>query len=594
MTVPEGYDFSGWATKNDIKCSDGRVIKSGAFVAQNGQRVPLVWNHKHDSIDNVLGHAILENRKEGVYAYGYFNETDAGKNAKTVAQHGDIASLSIWANELEQDRHNVTHGVIREVSLVLAGANKGAIIESVLSHGYTLDEDEDEAILYTGESVILSHADKTENESEKQEKPESEDEETVGDIYNALTDKQKEAVAIIVGQAIVDAKGSNGDKGDDEAMKHNLFENDKKADKETIRHADFKDVISEAKKCGSLRDAYKAVSEDDEVLAHALDTTGMTTATGSNNYGFNDPDMLFPDYRNFSVTPDFISRNMGWVNVVMGGTHKTPFSRIKSVHADITEDEARARGYIKGNEKKTEVFTLLKRTTDPQTVYKLQKMDRDDVIDIIDFDVVAWIRNEMRMMLNEEIARAILIGDGRQADAEDKIKEQHIRPIATDVSLYNTKIDVPAGAEETIDAILRGRKKYKGSGNPTYFTTEDELTEMLLLKDKVGHRLYKTVEELATALRVRNIVTVEPMEGVKVDNKDLVGVIVNLIDYNVGTDRGGAISNFDDFDIRFNQYLYLIEGRMSGALVKPFSALTVLRAAAGGASTRMNARSSEV
>lgn len=595
MAAPKGYDFAGWATKNDIKCSDGRIIRSGAFVAQDGQKVPLVWNHKHDSVSNVLGHTILENRKDGVYAYGFFNDTEAGRNAKTIAKHGDIAALSIWANELEQDRSNVTHGVIREVSLVLAGANKGAMIESVLAHGYSIDIDEEEGILYTGEPVVLAHAESGDKGSEKEEPPSDEgDRETVGDIYNTLNQKQKEAVAIIVGQAIADAKGDseNNDEGDDD-MKHNVFESGGIED-DVIVHADFKDVLAEAKRCGSLKEAYEAIANDGTHLAHALDATGMTMATGSSDYGFNDPEMLFPEYRTFSATPEWLSRNMDWVNGVMSGVHKTPFSRIKSVYADITEDEARAKGYIKGNEKKTEVFTLLKRTTDPQTVYKLQKMDRDDVIDITDFDVVNWIRSEMRMMLNEEIARAILIGDGRQADAEDKIKEQHIRPIVTDVPLYNVKVDVPAGASETIDEILRARKRYKGSGNPTLFTTEDELTEMLLLKDKVDHRLYKTEAELATALRVRNIVTVEAMEGAKVDGKNLVGVIVNLNDYNVGTDRGGAVATFDDFDIKFNQYLYLIEARLSGALVKPYSALTILRSGSTGASERMAARRAEM
>lgn len=605
----EGYDFAGWASRNDLLCQDGRIIRRGAFAAQDGQKVPLVYNHNHNDISKVVGHAILENRDEGIYAYGFLNDTSNGKNAKEQLKHGDITTLSIWANNLVQSGRDVMHGVIREVSLVLAGANPGAFIESVVAHGMPLDSEEDEAIIYTGDDILLQtqieqpediqHAaeePKKEEKSMADGKPEEKKEEggkTVGDIYETLTKEQKDAVAIIVGQAIADAKGAssggNEGKGDGEEMQHSVFENDERMDnRQYLSHSDQLAIIKDAKAIGSLREAIRQNLEEGQVLCHSIDTTGMTTATGKNNYFFNDPDMLFPDYKSLNNPPEWISRNMDWVTEVMGSVHHTPFTRIKSVYADITEDEARARGYITGKQKKTEVFTTLKRTTGPTTIYKLQKADRDTILDISEFDVIAWIRAEMRVMLNEEIARAILIGDGRQTDSDDHIDETCIRPIVKDVPLFNVvlRVNVPANATEeeiadaTIETIIRGRKRYKGSGSPKFFTTDDVLTEMLLLKDGIGHKLYKSEAEVATALRVSKIVPVEPMAGqkIEVDGKmyPLIGCIVNLNDYNVGTDKGGQIENFEDFDIDYNKYSYLIETRMSGALIKPYSALTIV------------------
>ncbi len=598
------YDFEGWATKNDLKCSDGLIIRKDAFRVNDGTRVPLVWNHQHNKISDVLGHADLENRNEGVYARCSFNNTAAGKDAKEAVQHGDVESLSIWANNLQQAGKDVLHGVIREVSLVLAGANPGAFIESVLSHGEPMDEEDEEGIFYTNEGIHICHADLEEGaELRKKEekkmdgekkKEESGGEKTVKEVLDTLTDEQKAAVGIIIEQAIKNNDDDDDDnvpdkKEEDEEMKHNMFEGQETTN--TISHSDMSKILNDAKRLGSLREAVDYHIENG-VLAHSIDTTGMDAATGTQTYGFNDPSMLFPDYKSLNTPPEWISRNMDWVNKLMGKVHHTPFSRIKSLYANITEDEARARGYIKGKLKKEEVFTTLKRTTDPQTIYKKQKLDRDDIIDITDFDVVAWIKAEMRVMLDEEIARAILIGDGRPSDSEDKIQELHIRPVVKDVPLFNTvlKVSVPADADEgtiakeTIKAVIRGRKKYKGSGKPDFWTTEDVTTEMLLLEDGIGHTMYKTESELATKLRVNEIIPVEPMEGQMVSvtdssgtkNYPLIGVIVNMADYNVGADKGGAINMFDDFDIDYNQQKYLIETKISGALVKPFSALTVV------------------
>lgn len=617
----QNYDFCGWATKNDLKCADGLVIRHNAFKEDDGKKVPLVWNHDHTSPSVVLGHAILENRADGVFAYCYFNNTAAGQDAKESVIHGDVTSMSIWANNLAKMGNDVLHGVIREVSLVLAGANPGAFVESVLAHGETIDIDDTEGIIHTGDGIILAHSDDNiqtgKEEEDKKMDGENKDtkkdgggEKTVQEIYSGMTDEQKGAVAALVAQA---AKGNGGskkelehsddndpekkskedeDEKEENEMKHNMFQGPQVGG-QVLSHSDMEKIFDDAKRIGSLRDAVKANIESG-VLAHSIDTTGMTTATGTQTYGFNDPSMLFPDYKTLNNPPEFLSRDMDWVKVVMSGVHHTPFSRIKSVYANITENEARAKGYIKGKQKKTEVFTTLKRTTDPQTIYKLQKMDRDDIIDITDFDVVAWIKAEMRVMLDEEIARAILIGDGRPADAEDKIQEQHVRPIATDVPLFNIvkKVTPTSNATEedvaklTIKEAIRARKGYKGSGNPTFFTTEDVLTEMLLLEDQIGHRLYKTEAELATAMRVSRIVTVEVMEGhsVKVNNDPadtkqypLIGIIVNLGDYNVGADKGGSVEMFEDFDLNFNKYEYLIETRISGALVKPYSAITLIR-----------------
>lgn len=623
------YDFEGWATKNNLECSDGLTIRKDAFRVDNGKRVPLVWNHQHNAVADVLGHAVLENRDEGVYAYCSFNNTSGGQDAKEAVKHGDVTALSIWANNLHRVGNDILHGVIREVSLVLAGANPGAFIESVLSHSEPIDEGEDEGIFYTNEGIYISHADleegaelrkKKEEEGkmdgqdpEKKEEPEKkEGGRSVQQVLKDMTDEQKAAVGIIVEQAVKDAKKESGgeeppkEKKEENEMKHNMFEGRRTA--KVISHSDMKQIMSDAKRLGSLKEAVNSHIENG-VLSHSIDTTGMESATGSQEYGFNDPSMLFPDYKAVNNQPEWISRNMDWVTKLMSKVHHTPFSRIKSLYANITEDEARARGYIKGNLKKEEVFTTLKRTTDPQTIYKKQKLDRDDIIDIIDFDVVAWIKAEMRVMLDEEIARAVLIGDGRPSDSDDKIKEDCIRPIAKDVPLFNTviKVTVPANADEstiakeTIKAMIRGRKHFKGSGKPDFWTTEDVTTEMLLLEDQIGHAIYKTEAELATKLRVNEIIPVEPMEGHTVKimegsiTKDypLLGIVVNMADYNIGADKGGEVNLFDDFDIDYNQQKYLIETRISGALVKPFSALTIVLDK-GGSATGQSARSVKV
>ena len=635
MKVKEGYDFSGWATKNDLKCADGRVIRRNAFEVNDGDIVPLVWNHRHDTTSAILGHALLMNKKDGVFTYGYLNNTQAGQEAKECLKHGDIVSLSIYANNLVQDRENVIHGAIREVSLVVAGANPGAFVESVVQHGCPIDEDDDEGILFVGEGLNLAHStdrkkgedeedeedeDEEEKDEEEAEDTDDEDEEkkmkgkaiahsadsgskekTVQDVIDTMNEEQKQAMYAMIGAAVEGQKGGNDEEDlkhseEDDDMKYNVFDSDNNGGA-TLTHSDMEQIFKDAKRLGSLRDAVNENIENG-VLSHSIDTSGMvgpSPDTASQTYGFRDPDMLFPDYKSLNTPPEWIKRDTGWVSVLMGSVHHTPFSRIKSQFADITEDDARARGYMKGNLKKEEVFTLLKRTTDPQTVYKKQKMDRDDIIDITDFDVVAWIKGEMRIMLDEEIARAILLGDGRSPSSDDKIQEAHIRPIVNDVPLFNTKVAVAVSpqdppeirAKKFITSVIRSRKNYKGSGNPILFTTEDWLTEMLLIEDGIGHKLYKTEAELATALRVSRIVTVEVMEGQQIDvevtvgtsttivKKDLIGVIVNPKDYNVGADRGGSIELFDDFDIDYNQYKYLIETRISGALTKPFSALTM-------------------
>ena len=555
----EKYDFSGWATRNDIKCSDGRTIRKNAFKDNDGQTVPLVWNHSHNDPANVLGHALLENRDQGVYAYCTFNNSELGQTAKELVEHGDVTSLSIYANKLKQNGGDVIHGAIREVSLVLAGANPGAYIDSVMTHG---EESDEEAVIFTGENISLSHA---ESEPQPEEKIEEEKtmakEKTVQDVFNELTEEQKQVVYALIGQALEDAQDGE-DEGDYE-MKQNVFDNDEMYSGNVLSHSDMMDIISDAKRYGSMKDSF---------LAH------------TQNYGIENVDFLFPDPENVNMPPTFIERDMGWVQKVMGSVHHTPFSRIKSMFADITADEARAKGYIKGKMKKEEVFTLLKRTTTPTTIYKKQKMDRDDVVDITDFDVIAWLKKEMRLMLDEEIARAILIGDGRLSSSDDKINETNVRPILTDEDLYTVKANITVALNATgsekakafIDEVIRSRKEYKGSGNPTLFTTEDMVTECLLLEDSMGHKLYKSEAELATTLRVKEIVTVEVMEGVQDKNShDVAGIIVNLADYNVGADKGGAVNMFDDFDIDYNQQKYLIETRCSGALIKPYSAIAL-------------------
>lgn len=570
----KGYDFSGWATKNDILCSDGRTIRKDAFKDNDGKTVPLVWNHSHNDPNNVLGHCVLENRDEGVYTYGTFNDTEQGKNAKSLVEHGDVTALSIWANKLKQNRGDVLHGDIKEVSLVLAGANIGACIDSVIKHG---EESEEEAVIYSGEDIVLAHADTaTKSENKEEDKPMADTKEkTVKDVFDTLTEEQKNVVYALIGQALE----SNSDDDNMEhsefeggnEMKHNVFDQDEMNGNDTLSHAEMEAIIADGKRFGSMKESF---------LAHAEE------------YGIKSIDYLFPEPKTLNNPPEFIKRDMGWVSKVMGTVHHTPFSRIKSMFADITEDEARAKGYIKGKLKKEEVFSLLKRTTTPTTVYKKQKMDRDDVIDITDFDVIAWLKSEMRMMLDEEIARAILIGDGRLSSSDDKINESNIRPIVSDDDLYTIKSKVTVAANATgadkakafIDQVIRSRKEYKGSGNPTLFTTEDMVTECLLLEDTIGHKLYKTEAELATTMRVKEIVTVEVMEGLKDKNsKEVAGIIVNLADYNVGADKGGSVNMFDDFDIDYNQQKYLIETRCSGALVKPYSAITLTFDTAAGA-----------
>lgn len=569
----EKFDFSGWATKANLKCSDGRTILKDAFKDNDGQKVPLVWNHQHNDNFNVLGHALLENREEGVYAYCKFNDSESGQNAKLLVEHGDVSALSIYANQLKQQGGNVLHGAIREVSLVLAGANPGAFIDSIIKHG---EESEEEAIIFTGEDIMLSHSDdelnedishadnKKEGETMAEETKKTEGEETVADVFNTLNEKQKTVVYAIIEQALEEAGAEkNDEEGDDKAMKHNVFDQDTKNDENVLSHDAMSAIIGDAKRYGSMKESF---------LAHA------------DTYGINNVEYLFPEAKSLNNPPEFIKREMGWVSKVMNGVHHTPFSRIKSMFADITEDDARAKGYIKGKLKKEEVFSLLKRTTTPTTIYKKQKMDRDDVIDITDFDVIAWLKTEMRMMLDEEIARAILVGDGRLASSDDKISETNIRPIWKDDDLYTIKslVTVPSGgsfAEEFIDQSVRAMKDYKGSGAPIAFMTEDVLTECLLLKDTNKHRLYKNAEEVATAMRVSGIVTVPVMEGLTrtSDSKtmELKAIIVNLNDYNVGADKGGAINMFDDFDIDYNQQKYLIETRCSGALIKPYSAIAL-------------------
>ena len=568
------YDFSGWATRNNVRCSDGRTILKDAFKHNDGQTVPLVWNHDHNDPLNVLGHALLENRDEGVYAYCTFNDTDAGRNAKALVEHGDVTALSIYANQLKQQGPNVLHGAIREVSLVLAGANPGAFIDSIIRHG---EESDEEAIIYTGEELVLEHSQHTIVNDKNLDaikdnftppsgdKKDEKSEKTVKDVFDTLNEEQKTVVYALIGQALDESnQNENNEKEGNDNMKHNVFDQDQKEKENVLTHADMETIISEGKRYGSLKDSF---------LAHTA------------QYGIDHIDYLFPDAKNVTNQPDFIKRDDSYVQKVLRGVHHTPFSRIKSTHANITADEARAKGYIKGHLKKEEVFTLLKRTTTPTTIYKKQKMDRDDIIDITDFDVVAYIKAEMRMMLDEEIARAILVGDGRSTSSDDKIPETNVRPIAKDEDLYTIKAPVAVAKDATEDAIakafirtvIKTRKEYKGSGSPTLFTTEDMLTNCLLLEDNNGRIIYDSVDKLATTLRVKEIVPVEVMEGVTrtagAKNLPLMAILVNLNDYYVGADKGGAINMFDDFDIDYNQEKYLIETRISGALVKPYSAI---------------------
>ena len=594
------YDFAGWVTKNDLLCSDGRTIRRDAFKDCDGAEVPLVYHHDHSDPTNILGKVLLENRPEGVFGYATFNDTEKAQHAKEAVRHGDIKYLSIYANKLKQNAGDVLHGMIREVSLVMTGANPGARIETAFGHAEEFDE---EAVITTGETLMyeteeeIAHSDEEQSEEQNEELAHADNVEdmTAEDIkaeINALNPRQKHAVMTLVGFAASKSEAKNEVKHEDEegddSMKYNAFDQSIAPAKNYISHEDFNVILSDAKRCGSMKDAVIAHMEDEDgVLYHAfpdggVPTTGMTVSTDEQNYMVNQPSFLFPEYKSLNNPPEWIKRDTGWVSKVMSKVGHTPFSRIKSVFADITEDEARAKGYMKTHLKTEEVFSLLKRTTDPQTIYKKQKMDRDDIIDITDFDVVRWIKGEMRLMLDEEIARAILIGDGRLNSSDDKISEDHIRPIVNDKPLFTVQCPVTVAANATgsdkaeafIEQAIRSRKFYKGSGNPDLYTTEDMLTEMLLLKDGIGHRLYKTEAELATTLRVNSIITVEVMEGFTLNSKEFLGVIVNLADYRVGADRGGEVNLFDDFDIDYNQQKYLIETRISGALVKPFSALS--------------------
>lgn len=620
------YDFSGWATRANIKCSDGRIITPDAFKHHDGKKIPLVWNHKHDDVNEVLGQAVLEHRDEGIYAYCTFNDTESGKTAKLLVQHGDVDQLSIYANQLKQQGPYVMHGNIRELSLVLAGANPGAYIENVIMvHGEDSYEMEDEARIYTGEYLELYHADSDEEEDkeeevtekksensedsekaeekepeeekpaedtkeskeEPEEEPKKEDEmehsadsnekkedadmadkndKTVKEVFDTLNEEQKTVVYALIGQALEDAGVDIDDdesEGGKESMKHNVFENDERQEMEVLSHSEMQAIISDIQQYGTFKNA---------CLAHGIENIGE----------------FFPEAKNVGEVPDLLKRNDSWVSEVLNGVHRTPFAKIKTMYADITAPEARAKGYVKGNLKVEEVIKAFKRTTSPATVYKKQKLDRDDIIDITDFDVIAFLKAEMRMMLEEEIARQILIGDGRELDDDDRIDDESIRPIWTDSDVYTVKVAVPVAASATPDekakafirSCVKSRKQYKGSGSPVMYMSEDILTDCLLIEDTNGRRIYETIDKLASALTVKKIVPVTVMDGVTRNDDEgksyaLAGLYVNLADYNVGADKGGAITMFDDFDIDYNAQKYLIETRCSGALVKPAAAVAI-------------------
>ena len=566
------YDFSGWATKSNVLCADGRTILPNAFKDNDKTTVPLVWMHNHNDPENVLGHALLENRDDGLWAYGFFNETPKGKLAKSLVQHGDVEMLSIYANQLKETNGNVQHGNVREVSLVLASANPEAYIENVLQHDGIVDMEQ--AIITSGELVEydcensklddeLKHSDDTKEEKEKDM---ADSERTVEDVVNTFTDEQQKVVEFLIGTAVQaaleNAGQSNTENGGNEEMKHNAFETD--TNENTLAHDAMETIIGDAKRFGSMKESF---------LQHAAE------------YGIDNIEYLFPTEKNITDTPGFIKRTPSeWVSTVMSGVHHTPFSRIKMMFADITADEARAKGYTKGNRKVEEVFSLLKRTVDPTTIYKKQKMDRDDVIDITDFDVISWLKTEMRMMLDEEIARAILFGDGRLVSSDDHIDATKIIPIIADDSLYTISTEVTQGSDESIEsaiikAAVLSKINYQGSGNLTAYMKPEIVARMLLLEDGFKHRLYKDTNELALAMGVKRIVEVPA----SVVPSDVYALIVDLNDYNVGADKGGAINMFDDFDIDYNQQKYLIETRCSGALVKPYSAI-VLKAASSNPS----------
>ena len=624
MKIPKGWDFAGWAAKYDVLCTDGTTIKPGFGASQKGAKVPLMWNHNHESIGEVLGHAILDPRPEGIYCYAYCNKSEEGQKAKECVGNGDIDSFSIWANSLKRKAGDIYHGMIREVSLVMSGADKTALIDTIVAHG---EESEEEAeIMFLGgyaemimhsdtedegdddmgeeennnvqnpeEPEILEHANKEGDETGEGAKDTGSGK-TVADVLKTFNEEQKKAMAIVIAQILEDQKKGDGkpaetaekkDNKEEEEVKHNVFSQNAQgaATQSYISHDDLKTILKDAKKLGSLREAWRENLESG-VLAHA---DGDASAAGI-DYGITNLDYLFPDARTIEARPDFIKRDTTWVDGVLASTHHTPFSRVKSIHADITEDKARALGYMKGKYKKEEVFSLLKRVTEPQTIIKKQRFDKDDIEDITDIDVIAWVKAEMQMMLREEIARAILIGDGRAADDDDKIKEDRIRPVFNDADLYTVKyaIEIPANATDDdkarafIKAAIKARKRYKGSGNPKMYTTQDELTNALLLEDGIGHRLYKSEAEVATAMRANSVIDVEVMEGLTIEIDEngtkktypVAGVEVNLTDYNIGTNKGAKTDFFDDFDLDYNQYKYLYEARMSGALIKPFSAIT--------------------
>ena len=578
MALNFDYDFSGYATKANTKCYDGLTIAPNAFKGDNGKKVPVVWNHNHSGPEYVLGHALLQNRKDGVYAYVKLNDTPSGQTALEAVRCGDIDAMSIFANGLQKAGQTVMHGVIRELSLVLAGCNPGALIDEIVAHGADNDGEGGEAFIYTDGGISLKHGlDPDDNPlNEEDDDMANAGGKTLQEVVDTMNDEQKEALYALVGMAQdgvdddeLDEDDEDYDEDDydddedyedeEDDMKHNVFDND--PEQGVLRHSmdEINAAIADGKSCGSMKDAF---------IAH----------------GIEDVEWLFPEDHLLDTPPRIIDRDQSWVSKVMSGVHHIPFSRVKSMAADLTEEDARAKGYIKGNFKKEQVFSLLKRSTTPTTVYKKQKMDRDDVADITGFDVIAWLKQEMRVKLNEELARAYLIGDGRLSSSDDKINEGNIRPIYNDDDLFTIKVQVETAAgddtatklDKMMTAVLKARKNYKGAGNPTFYTTEDILTDLLLLKDKIGHRLYKNEAEVAQALRVKEIVTVPQMEGMKGKlGGEFIGIIVNLADYTVGADKGGAVNMFDDFDIDYNQQKYLIETRCSGAMTTPFGAMAI-------------------
>lgn len=627
-------DFGGYATRNNILCTDGLVIGDNAFAHNDGEIVPILWQHNRNSIDNLLGHGVLENRPDGVYIYGTFNNTKQGREAKEAVMHGDLSALSIYANKLQKNDNVVTYGDIKEVSLVVSGANKGAYIDyRSFAHGeddsftegilfldeqldYIKHEDNDGGSSMDVDAIIDSMTDEQrellfamaglddETMEHAEDSSSAKSNKTVGDVLDSLTEEQQQAVIYIIEQIMKDKGGdtvAQSENMEEEIMKTNVFESQNgTAQRDALMHAEEvkNNILADLKKCGSLREAARAHEDEISELAHSMQTNsgdtlahdaGVVVGTGTATYGIKDIDWLFPEARNITNTPEFIKRQDEWVAKVMGGVSHTPFSRIKTMFADITADEARAKGYVKGHFKTEEVFGLLKRVTTPTTVYKKQKLDRDDFHDLIDFDIVMWLRAEMRLKLNEELARAYLIGDGRPVSSNDKINEQNIRPIYSDDVLFTIRqryaVSSTATNEEKaksfIEQCIRSRKDYRGSGNPMLFTTEDMLIDMLLINDGIGHRLYKSLDELKTALRVSDIVAVPQMSSVRMTDTTTSteyicdGIIINLKDYTVGTDRGGAVSMFDDFDIDYNQQKYLMETRCSAALVRPKSAIVV-------------------